>query len=277
MNSRQIQLVISDIDGTILNDHHLVDDQLKDILPALHQKAIPFILASARSPKGMIPITEELNITDNPIVCYNGALVLKKQKSGHFTSLFSHELDRKEVKLIVDIIKSEFPEVAINLYSGSEWYVAKNDKWTKMEAAITNEQPIERNLQLLLLDSKLPVHKLLLIGESEEINQLLEYFKHLNLKNSSFYLSKNNYMEITHREVSKEKALIELSNYYDVPLKNIMAIGDNFNDIPMLSLAGLGIVMDNAPEEVKKSTKTKTTDNNNNGVSNALRKFIIDI
>lgn len=120
MNSRQIQLVISDIDGTILNDHHLVDDQLKDILPVLHQKAIPFILASARSPKGMIPITEELNITDNPIICYNGALVLKKQKSGHYTSLFSHELDREEVRLIVDIIKSEFPEVAINLYSGSE-------------------------------------------------------------------------------------------------------------------------------------------------------------
>lgn len=62
-------------------------------------------------------------------------------------------------------------------------------------------------------------------------------------------------MEITHREVSKDKALIELSKYYDVPLENTMAIGDNFNDIPMLSLAGLGIVMDNAPEEVKKAQK----------------------
>ncbi|MZN39538.1 Cof-type HAD-IIB family hydrolase, partial [Bifidobacterium pseudocatenulatum] len=237
---------------------------------------IPFILASARSPKGMIPITEELNITDNPIICYNGALVLKKQKSGHYTSLFSHELNRTDVQQLINLINTKFPHVTINLYSGSEWYVDKIDKWTKIEADITKEHPIVKNIQQLLLNVALPIHKLLLIGASEEIKQLLGYCTNLRLPNSSFYLSKDNYLEITHRDVSKDKALIELSKYYDVPLENTMAIGDNFNDIPMLSLAGLGVVMDNAPEEVKKSTNLKTTDNNHNGVSKAIRKFILD-
>lgn len=276
MNLRQIKLVISDIDGTLLTTHHLIDDQLKDVLLELHQKAIPFILASARSPEGMFPITEELNLSDNPLVCYNGALVLKKQSDENYTVLFSHELNRTDVQQLINLINTKFPHVTINLYSGSEWYVDKIDKWTKIEADITKEHPIVKNIQQLLLNVALPIHKLLLIGESEEIKQLLGYCTNLRLTNSSFYLSKDNYLEITHRDVSKDKALIELSKYYDVPLENTMAIGDNFNDIPMLSLAGLGVVMDNAPEEVKKSTNLKTTDNNHNGVSKAIRKFILD-
>src|SRR5690606_1533103 len=107
--------------------------------------------------------------------------------------------------------------------------------------------------------------------------KLLEYCRKLNLSNSSFYLSKENYLEVTHREVSKEKALLVLSNYYNVPLENTMAIGDNYNDIPMLSLAGMGIVMGNAPLEVKNSADAETASNNNNGVSNALKKYILNI
>ena len=77
MNKRPIRLVISDIDGTILNDQHQVDYQLKIQLPLLQEKGIPFVLASARSPLGMEPIAQQLGLIDNPLACYNGALVIK--------------------------------------------------------------------------------------------------------------------------------------------------------------------------------------------------------
>ena len=51
-----IRLIISDIDGTILNDHHQIDPQLAALIPDLKRETIPFVLASARSPKGMAPI-----------------------------------------------------------------------------------------------------------------------------------------------------------------------------------------------------------------------------
>ena len=56
-----------------------------------------------------------------------------------------------------------------------------------------------------------------------------------------FYLSKDNYLEVTAKHVSKEHALLEVAKYYDLPLEEVMTIGDNFNDSPMLALAGLGI------------------------------------
>ena len=53
-----IRLIISDIDGTILNDHHQIDPQLASLIPDLKREKIPFVLASARSPKGMAPNAE---------------------------------------------------------------------------------------------------------------------------------------------------------------------------------------------------------------------------
>ena len=57
------------------------------------------------------------------------------------------------------------------------------------------------------------------------------------------------------KHVSKEQALHEIAQHYQVPLEEVMTIGDNFNDLPMLRLAGLGVAMGNAPETVKTEAK----------------------
>ena len=69
MKKQKIRLIVSDIDGTILNDQHQVDKNLKEQIPLLKKKNIPFVLASARSPLGMEPIAHELGLGDNPLAC----------------------------------------------------------------------------------------------------------------------------------------------------------------------------------------------------------------
>ncbi|WP_086348932.1 Cof-type HAD-IIB family hydrolase [Candidatus Enterococcus clewellii] len=272
MKNQEIKLIISDIDGTILDDCHSLDTELKDNIQQLKAKEIPFILASARSPKGIFPIAESLDLADNPIACYNGALIVKG--SSRYQTLIEHQLAHDEVSMIVDIIVNQFPEVSINLYSGADWYVNTLDKWTAIEAAITKETPEAANLQLLLLKKHVPVHKLLLVEEADVIKKVHDYMQNLHLFNSSFYLSKDNYLEVTSKQVSKEKALVEVADYYNVPLAQTMSIGDNFNDIPMLKLAGLGVAMSNAPQEVKWCADVETKTNNDNGVSAAIQKYV---
>ncbi|MBS4536645.1 HAD family phosphatase [Clostridium sp. D2Q-14] len=274
MNNPNIKLVVSDIDGTILNDQHKVDEDLKDNIQLLNKEKIPFVLASARSPFGVFPLAEELALGTNPIACYNGALVLEGTRNNYKT-IIEHMLNKEEVKVIIYVIKSEFPKVSISLYSGTQWIVDKLDKWVEIEADITKDSPKVQNLQLFLLENQAPIHKLLLVEEPKVIQELHKYLQKLHLKDSSFYLSKDNYLEVTSKKVSKERALIEIANYYDVPLSKAMAIGDNFNDIPMLTLAGLGIVMSNAPQEAKKSADVETRSNNENGVSQAIQNYIL--
>ncbi|GAA3026036.1 HAD family hydrolase [Tetragenococcus solitarius] len=273
MNSPEIQLVMSDIDGTILNDQHFVDEKLSKNIQRLKERKIPFVLASARSPLGMFPLAEKLVLGSNPIVCYNGALILEGTKNSH-RIIKEHLVEQEEAKWVLEEIKKYFPQVSINLYSGKQWLVDKRDKWVDIEAAITNETPREQNLQTLLLEEYIPVHKLLLVEETEVIQALYKFLQKLELKNSSFYLSKDNYLELTSKKVSKERALNEIAKHYGVSLAHTMAIGDNFNDIPMLALAGLGVAMSNAPQKVKESANAVTYSNNEHGVSQAIENYV---
>ena len=274
MTKQPIRLIISDIDGTILDNQHQVDPELKDIIPLLNREQIPFVLASARSPLGMEPIARELGLGDNPLACYNGALVIKGDPQAYET-IIEHPLDKKEIRTFLELVKAEFPSVSINLYSGKDWIADRLDKWVQIEAAITGEQPVIQNILLPVLDALIPIHKLLLIDEAPVIQKLYDYLQTLDFSKTAFYLSKDNYMEVTAKHVSKEQALYELAQHYQVPLEEVMTVGDNFNDLPMLRLAGLGVAMDNAPEAVKNEAKAVTKSNNEHGVAEAIKEYVL--
>lgn len=270
-----IRLILSDIDGTILDDKHQLDSELSETVAALKAKNIPFVLASARSPHGMFPLARELHLSDSPLACYNGALIVEGSQE-HFQTLMEHSLDKTDVKRVVDVVRREFSHIALNVYSGGDWIVDKRNKWVEIEAGITKETPLVGELDKLLADSKRPVHKLLLIAEADDIKELLAHLKTLSFADASFYLSKANYLEVISKSVSKENALTEIAAYYHVPLTAAMTIGDNFNDLPMLKLAGLGVAMGNAPQAVKDEADQETASNNDNGASKAIRDYALN-
>lgn len=272
--AKTIKLILSDIDGTILDNNHQVDAHLRDTITELKKESIPFVLASARSPHGMFPIAQELNLGANPIACYNGALIVEGNKE-HYQTLIEHGLSKADVKKIVALIKKQFPHISINFYSGGDWIVEEIDQWVQIEADITKESPDIRNFDTLLTDDSIPIHKLLLIANAQAIQEFFIYLKRVNFEDASFYLSKDNYLEVTSQSVSKENALLEIAKYYDISLSQTMAIGDNYNDIPMLKLAGLGVAMANAPQAVKNEADIETVSNNDNGVSKVIEDYVL--
>lgn len=265
-----IKLIMSDIDGTILDQNHQLDSHLLELMPLLKQSEIPFVLASARSPLGIAPISKELGITDCPIACYNGALISLGDKI-----LSQHSIDKSELLLLHDFLKKEFPTVSINVYSGKDWLVNTIDEWVEIEATITGESPKVTSLADFIKDEKTLVHKLLLIDNASTIQKLKETLATMDFPQTDFYLSKDNYLEVTHNQVSKKQALLELAKYYQLSLTEIMTIGDNYNDIPMIETAGLGVAMGNAPTEVKTCANTVTDSNDQNGVSKAIKLYVL--
>ena len=270
-NMSRIKLIMSDIDGTILDKNHQLDSYLIELMPLLKQRDIPFVLASARSPLGIAPISKELGITDFPIACYNGALISLGDKI-----LSQHSIDKSELLLLHDFLKKEFPTVSINVYSGKDWLVNTIDEWVEIEATITGESPKVTSLADFIKDEKTLVHKLLLIDNTDTIQKLQKTLSLIDFPQTDFYLSKDNYLEVTHNQVSKKQALLELANYYQLPLTSIMTLGDNYNDIPMIETAGLGIAMGNAPRDVKTCAKAVTDSNEQNGVSKAIKLHVLD-
>ena len=118
-----IRLIISDIDGTILTSNHQVDEQLIELMPKLEKANIPFVLASARSPLGMQPIAHKLGLHDNPIACYNGALVLEGDRA-----IIQHPVDKSEIQELLSYLSTDYPSVSVNISPGKDWITNELDK-----------------------------------------------------------------------------------------------------------------------------------------------------
>ena len=266
----KVELVFSDIDGTLLNSQHEVTAEAIQIIQDLVKQGTEIILASARPPGAMVSIADEVQLS-SPLVCFNGALITQYTK-GSFDDLYSLTLERLDALQLYQTISTNFPEISFNIYSGERWYVEQEDEWVKQEAAITKMDPESIAMENFLKEH-LPVHKILCMGNPDDIQKLEDELAGANLSNISYYRSKDTYLEIVNNQVSKLGALDFLCEKYGIALENTLAIGDNFNDMPMIKHAGKGIAMGNAPDEVKQVADYVTGTNDENGFYKALAKM----
>ncbi|WP_462413652.1 Cof-type HAD-IIB family hydrolase [Neobacillus sp. Marseille-QA0830] len=268
----KLKAVFSDIDGTLLNSDHKVTSETKEAIIKVVNQHVPFVLVSARMPSSILQIQKDLSI-DSPIICYSGALVLDAvDHNGQRKIINSTSLSQTDVKGIHTIVNSLFPAVSFSLYSHNQWVVNDNaNKWIIQEKEITNINPIPCNF-LSFLEENYDFHKCLCMGEPQVINQLQsalkDKFPHLTI-----YKSKDTYLEVMSGHASKSNAIKKLENLYHITNQEIMAIGDNYNDMDMLKYAGLGVAMGNAPDVVKAIADEVTLSNNENGLKHTLQKY----
>ncbi len=90
----------------------------------------------------------------------------------------------------------------------------------------------------------------------------------------NIFKSKDTYLEIVNTNTSKARGIKHLIDIYNIHESEIIAIGDNYNDIEMLKFAGTSIVMGNAPEEVKKFAAIVTDTNNKDGIKKGFGIFV---
>lgn len=83
------------------------------------------------------------------------------------------------------------------------------------------------------------------------------------------------YTEITKENINKWNALENLAKHLNIKIEEIVAIGDNQNDLEMIQNAGLGIIMGNSALASKKLNKIITKSNDENGVAEAINKYIL--
>jgi Cof subfamily protein (haloacid dehalogenase superfamily) len=96
-----------------------------------------------------------------------------------------------------------------------------------------------------------PTPKLLIIGDEQEMLHHREILSAHPCGNSRVTLSKANYLEFVHPQVSKGAALTRLAAELAIPIEETVAVGDSYNDIEMIEAAGLGVAVANARPELK--------------------------
>ncbi|MCM2534493.1 Cof-type HAD-IIB family hydrolase [Neobacillus pocheonensis] len=269
-----IKVIFSDIDGTLLNSNHQITNCTKEAVNKVVQKEIEFILISARMPSGIKAIYNDLKI-QSPLICYNGALILNNPEViGNNKILYSATISKIDANKIYEITKEKFPNVSFNLFSYDQWLVEnKEDKWTKQESDIIQVQPMVVNVKKHIAQDE-AVHKILCMGEPRLISELKSELND-SLLNVCCYRSKDTYLEITSNDASKVLGIKALEAYFAVKPGEVMAIGDNFNDMAMIEYASIGVAMGNAPQQVKDASDFVTKSNDQDGMKLALETFIL--
>lgn len=267
-----LKIAFTDIDGTLLSKERVPSPALKSEVARITEQDIPFVLISSRMPSAMYHIQDDLNIKNTPIICYNGGLVLVDNETIHST-----EIHVSILEVIADLNTEK--KFHISLYNNDDWYVEEMDFWAKREENNTKVTPTLKPIEAVLEDWKSNdkgAHKVMCMGDKEELDIVMESLTLAFPDELHLYRSKDTYIEIASKEISKLTGINTLlkNSYSNLSLENCIAFGDNYNDIEMLNAVKMGVAVKNAKEEVLAIANDVTETNHNDGVAKAIEKHL---
>lgn len=271
------KLIACDLDETLLNDQHLCCQKNVDaIIKAKEEYGVKFVPATGR---GYASITRELkavglyDLPNEYVISFNGGALTenKDNKLLSFKGLsFEKTKEIFEFGLQCDVCQHVYTKDKLYVFNISE---SENQR-------IIN-QGVE--CEILAVNSidflkDVPISKILFQNTDVPYLMTLEpKMKHITDGCVAVSYSSNRYIEFNQLGVDKGQGLIDLAKLLNIDIKDTIAVGDNYNDMAMLKVAGLSVAAANAVEDVKKACDYTTIANNNEGVvAELIERFIFN-
>lgn len=267
------KLLATDLDGTLLTPEKEITEMSKVAISKLLSEGIKVVLSTGRIFPAAWYYHRMLNL-DTPIISCNGAFVYDPILDN---VVFEKEIDRNIAQEIFKLAMEL--DVYCHMYSKDTIYSFKNEKSLKYYGKWTSSFKEKHRVKTVLFDSINEVstiddkiYKLGLSLDCENSDFLLEKIE--KMEGVKLAKSLSNMADVMYPGVNKGLALEKLSKYYGFSLDQVIAIGDNENDIEMIQKAGYGIVMGDAEEHVKIYGDYIGKDNSNQGFAKSINLLL---
>lgn len=262
------QILCSDLDGTLLSTKSDVSEiTIRQFARIRNEMRI--ILVSARMPKAMRHLQDDLGIAHEPLICYNGAYVLAGERE-----LTSVEIKSQELKAIYEMAQPL--NILLGLYYKDEWFVSQDSERVQKEIRYTKCQPEFKKTSDTLLnwqERNIGAHKIMLMCTKKSADALFPELENKLGTKLNLYRSNDTLIEIAPKTVSKLSA-IQLLLASNQSMQDVIAFGDNYNDITMLQAAGYGVAVGNARTEVKEIADFVCPKNTEDGVAHFMKQHL---
>lgn len=268
LSSTRIRLVALDLDGTLIGPDLVIRPRVRDAIVRARRAGAEITIITGRMFAAARPFAETLGIT-GPIVCYQGAAV--------FDSTTGATLRETPVKPDVTREVLEWAHahgVHVQCYADDTLYVEEINRFSERYTTLARVEPVLVP-SLRAEFAHRPTIKLVLVDEPERSNQHLEALK--TLLGSRAYLTRSHvdFVEVVDPAVNKGEALRFIAERFDVPLEETLAVGDAWNDLPLLVAAGVGVAMGSAPPELVARADAVVGDVAHDGVAEAIERFVL--
>jgi len=259
------KLLALDLDGTLIGRDLTISTRTKNAISQLMSQGIIVTIATGRMFQSALPFAKELNI-NVPIICYQGAMV-GNPVTGQILSHLPVPLPL--AKQVIETVRSE--GLHINAYLDDELYVDRVNEEAELYSIISKVEarPVGDLLTFLNRDPT----KLVIIGKPLEIDRITS--KLSDKFGPTLYVAKSydRFCEVAHPDCGKGRALEQIAVKFGIAQSEVVAIGDNPNDVDMVEWAGMGIAMANGTQEVKEIADWVTGSIEEDGVAQAIEKF----
>ena len=276
-----IRLLAVDIDGTLLDSRGRLPDAHRDVLVDAVARGIDLGLVTGRSFHFARPIADLLPIPLT-LVVNNGAVVKRKSGETEIRHLLSREAAQvvlAETRHLEDSVAVVFdrPDERQIVFERMDWshpnrrgYYEKNKAFISQTAALVSEVLVDDPIQVMFNGSVAPMRTLAAalraLPVADRISVALTEYepRHFSL------------VDVNAAGCSKGTTLARWASSRGVTPDEVMAVGDNFNDVEMLDFAGVAVVMGNATDALKSRGYILAGTNDENGLAEAVRRHALN-
>ncbi|WP_159887139.1 Cof-type HAD-IIB family hydrolase [Paenibacillus puerhi] len=261
------RLIALDVDGTLLDDDHRLSDETIRTLRDVQRAGLRIVLCTGRGPGSAIPVLEQLGI-EGVLITHNGAATV--QTPGPEVLNFVG-FPMRELEQLVRYCRANAVHFDVNTPLDLFVENAEDEVMAMYERFLIEPK---RSEDVLAMEG---IVKFTMFSTGEQLDLVQQAFGTEFMLPETFHNIRSGveFIDVMMTASSKGSALKQLAASWGIEPQEIIAIGNYYNDIDMIRFAGLGIAMDNSPDEVKKAADETTLSNNENGVHAALVKHVL--
>lgn len=269
------KLIAIDMDGTLLNSKNEISERNIKAIKEATKKGVHIVLSTGRILTSAEFYADEIDL-HNYILASNGAVIRDEEKN----IIYKVPINMAAVKEVMNLGRKH--DVYYHFYDEDSFYTNKfieeiyqyyNSSFQKKKG-LTIELNIFKEDNEVFDNKDLNVYKFLFLDEDKDklvkLKQNLSEIGGINVSSSW-----SNNVEVMSDKVSKGISLKYLCDILNIDRKNVIAIGDNENDLSMIEFAGLGVAMGNAEEIVRNQADIITDTNEDDGVAKIIEKYVL--
>ena len=280
--AHNIKAILLDIDGTLTNDQKVITPRTREALLKCQEKGVVLVLASGRTANGLSTYAADLDLAHHGgvLACYNGAKSLNCETGQVY---FEQSMTVEQGKRVLEHMKKfnvapvidhgEYMYVNDCFFTierdGKPWYIIE------YEGHSNNYKLCEKRDLAAYADWR--INKILNAGQPEYLQQVAEEMAAPFEGELSAMFTAPWYFEFTPLGVDKVRALKDTFEVLGINQDEVMSFGDAQNDLTMIKWAKVGVAMGNAVDEVKAEADYVTTDNNSDGIADALEHLVPEL
>ncbi len=263
-----VGLVAFDVDGTLVGSDLTISARVRDAVARMRLAGIAGCLVTGRMYRATLPFARELEL-DAPLVCYQGAAVIDPTTD----EVIEHRPLLNDV--VRDLIATtESDRMHLQLYRNDEYYCEARNRFSDYYASLAMAAPVVvPSLREAFAYSD--ATKAVVVADPDDARLYAEKLARLFGGRAYVTRSLPQFVEVLDPKVDKGAALRVVAQRLGVAMERTVAIGDSWNDAPLLDAAGFGVAMGSAPPELRLRADAVVADLAGDGVAEALDRYVL--